>query len=188
MLNAHDRPSIFPSSTAGSAMSSRRTIPARAPDLTVIVVGWDNPLSTLFAQVERVQDDDDPRGPILLWIGSGFGEVALAEHLAGPLAPYAELTSELVDQLRADRAADADRGPSALQRTNALDIREALVIRQYFAHRRCGGCNPLGVGVIPVGAIFYIQDEGWWRDRYRGAPVPQLGAPRGCAELKGFAH
>ena len=33
-------------------MSSRRSIPARAPDLTV-VVGWDNPLSTFFAQVER---------------------------------------------------------------------------------------------------------------------------------------
>ena len=45
------------------------------------------------------------------------------------------------------------------------------MIRQYFAHRRRGGCNPLGVGVIPVGAIFYIQDEGWWRDRYRGAPI-----------------
>ena len=45
------------------------------------------------------------------------------------------------------------------------------MIRQYFAHRRRGGCNSLGVGVIPVGAIFYIQDEGWWRDRYRGAPI-----------------
>ena len=43
------------------------------------------------------------------------------------------------------------------------------MIRQYHAQRRCGGPNPLGVGVIPVGAIFYIQDEGWWRDRYRGA-------------------
>ena len=45
------------------------------------------------------------------------------------------------------------------------------MIRQYFAHTRRGGCNPLGVGVIPVGAIFYIQDEGWWRDRFRGAPI-----------------
>ena len=97
-------------------MSSRRSIPARASGLTVIV-GWDNPLWTFFAQVERVQDDDDPRDPILLWIGSAFGEIARAEHLAGPLAPYAELTSELVEQLRADRAADADRGPSVLQRT-----------------------------------------------------------------------
>lgn len=45
------------------------------------------------------------------------------------------------------------------------------MIRQYFAHQRRGGCNPLGVGVIPVGATFYIQDEGWWGDRYRGAPI-----------------
>ena len=96
-------------------MSSRRSIPARTPDLTVIV-GWDNPLSTFFAQVERIQDDLDPRDPILLWIGSELGEVAQAEQLAGPLAPCAELTPEVVELLRADRAADADRGPSVLQR------------------------------------------------------------------------
>jgi hypothetical protein len=97
-------------------MSSRRSIPARTPDLTV-VVGWDNPLSTFFAQVERIQDDGGPRDPVLLWIGGQTGEVAQAEQLAGPLAPYAELTSELIERLRADRAADADRGPSVLQRT-----------------------------------------------------------------------
>jgi len=97
-------------------MSSRRSIPARALDLTV-VVGWDNPLATFFAQVERIQADDDPRDPILLWIGSQPGEVAQADQLADPLAPYAELTPELIEQLRADRAADADRGPSVLQRT-----------------------------------------------------------------------
>lgn len=28
-----------------------------------------------------------------------------------------------------------------------------------------------GVGVIAVGSIFCLQDEDWWRDRYRGAPV-----------------
>ena len=97
-------------------MSSRRSILAHAPDLTV-VVGWDNPLSTFFAQVERNQDDDDPRDPILLWIGSELGEVAQAEQLAGPLAPYAVLTPDLIEQLRADRAADADCGPSILQRS-----------------------------------------------------------------------
>jgi hypothetical protein len=43
------------------------------------------------------------------------------------------------------------------------------MIRQYYAQRRRGRPNPLGIGVISVGAIFYIQDEGWWRDRYRGA-------------------
>ena len=45
------------------------------------------------------------------------------------------------------------------------------MIRQYYAQRCRGGYNPLRVGVIPAGAIFYIQDDGWWCDRYRGRPV-----------------
>jgi hypothetical protein len=45
------------------------------------------------------------------------------------------------------------------------------MIRQYHAQRRRGVANPLGVGVIPAGAIFYLQDPGWWRDHYRGAPM-----------------
>ena len=45
------------------------------------------------------------------------------------------------------------------------------MIRQYHAQRRQGGNNPLGIGVIAIGTIFYVQDEGWWRDRYRGAPI-----------------
>lgn len=91
-------------------MSSRRYIQPNLPGLTV-VVGWDNPLSTFFAQVNRVQDEDDARDPVLLWIGTSEGEVPLAEELVAPLAPFAELTPEAVEQLRADRAADADRAP-----------------------------------------------------------------------------
>jgi hypothetical protein len=45
------------------------------------------------------------------------------------------------------------------------------MIRHYHAPRRQGGNNPRGIGVIDVGTIFYLQDEGWWRDRYRGAPI-----------------
>jgi len=45
------------------------------------------------------------------------------------------------------------------------------MIRQYYAQRCRGGHNPLRVGVIPVGAIFYIQDDWWWRDRYGGHPI-----------------
>ena len=33
------------------------------------------------------------------------------------------------------------------------------MIRKYYAQRRQGGDNPLGVGIIPVGAIFYLQNE-----------------------------
>ena len=45
------------------------------------------------------------------------------------------------------------------------------MIRQYYAQRCRGGDNPLRVGVIPVGAIFYVQEDCWWRDRFRGRPV-----------------
>lgn len=45
------------------------------------------------------------------------------------------------------------------------------MIRQYYAQRCRGGHNPLRVGVIPAGAILYIQDEQWWRERFRGRPT-----------------
>jgi hypothetical protein len=45
------------------------------------------------------------------------------------------------------------------------------MIRQYYAQRCRGGYNPLRLGVIPCGAIFYIQSDCWWRDRYRGRPI-----------------
>jgi hypothetical protein len=41
------------------------------------------------------------------------------------------------------------------------------IIRQYHAQRRQGGDNPRGVGVIAVGSVYYIQDDGFWRDRFR---------------------
>ena len=45
------------------------------------------------------------------------------------------------------------------------------MIRQYHAQRSQGGNNPLRVGVIAAGSIYYIQDEGFFRDRYSGRPV-----------------
>ncbi len=42
------------------------------------------------------------------------------------------------------------------------------MIRQYHAQRRLGGPNPLGVGVIAIGSLYYLQDEGFFRDRFGG--------------------
>ncbi|MDT8350954.1 hypothetical protein [Roseomonas mucosa] len=36
---------------------------------------------------------------------------------------------------------------------------------QYHAPRRQGGDNPLGVGTVALGSIFYLQDDGYWRAR-----------------------
>jgi hypothetical protein len=45
------------------------------------------------------------------------------------------------------------------------------MFRQYFAQRCRGGDNPLRVGTIAVGAIYYIQPDPWWRERFWGSPT-----------------
>lgn len=45
------------------------------------------------------------------------------------------------------------------------------MIRQYFTSPFMGGYNPLHIGTIAAGSIYYLQNDGWWRDRYRGRPV-----------------
>jgi hypothetical protein len=98
---------------------SRHTIPSFIPNLT-ITVGWDAPMQTYFAQVIRDNTPPD-EDPMLLWIGGFPKEVTQAEDLITPLAPYVTLTSEHIAQLRADQAAQLDRGPSPLQR-ELLDV------------------------------------------------------------------
>ena len=45
------------------------------------------------------------------------------------------------------------------------------MMRQYRAQRCRGGVNPLGVGVIAVGSIYYVQDHGRFDSRYGGNAV-----------------
>lgn len=44
-------------------------------------------------------------------------------------------------------------------------------MRQYGAQRRQGGTNPLGVGVVAVGTVYYLQDTGWLSAQYAGPPT-----------------
>lgn len=71
-----------------------------------------------FAEVVREQDDDDERNPVVL-----RRHVARPEAMAAALTPWLALTPDLIAQLKADRVADLDRGPTKLQRSNlsALD-------------------------------------------------------------------
>ncbi len=45
------------------------------------------------------------------------------------------------------------------------------MMRQYRAHRRMGGHNPLGVGVVAVGSIFYLQDRAYFDSRFGGTAI-----------------
>lgn len=44
-------------------------------------------------------------------------------------------------------------------------------MRQYGAQRRRGGHNPLGVGVIAAGSIFYLQDRACFDSRFGGQAI-----------------
>jgi hypothetical protein len=94
---------------------SRHTIPSKQEGFSVDV-GWDNPMMTFFAQVERRQSPEDERDPIVLWLGAASREHQRPETMAATFAPYASLTPEILKTLNADRRADLDHGPTPLQR------------------------------------------------------------------------
>jgi hypothetical protein len=48
---------------------------------------------------------------------------------------------------------------------------DLIMMRQYHAQRARGGPNPLRVGIISIGSIYYIQDRGIWHDRFGPAPI-----------------
>ncbi len=55
------------------------------------------------------------------------------------------------------------------------------MMRQYYNTQRCrGGNNPLRVGVLAVGAVFYIQDENYVRSRHGEAAICRARAVQRC--------
>jgi len=81
-----------------------------------LVVGWDRPLHSFFAQVEHLElsDEDDDR--IVVWVGASFAEIPTPEALQPHIAQYAIISDEMLARLRADRAATLDKGDTQLQR------------------------------------------------------------------------
>ena len=78
---------------------SRFAIPSKDPELQV-TVGWDPPLQTFFAQVERGQADSDD---LVLWLGTRYREHGRPEGMAAALSPYADLKPPIVERLNEDR-------------------------------------------------------------------------------------
>ena len=94
---------------------SRFDIPAHIPCLTV-AVGWDEPMQTFFAQVERVTPHDDEHD-VVLWIGASHGEITDPDQINPLLVPFATLTEEHIEQLRQDQV--GNRTASELQQLMA---------------------------------------------------------------------
>ncbi len=82
---------------------SRYSIPAQQPGLTVIV-GWDNPLCTLFAQVfdPSIAEDADA---CLLWIGTAPRAIPTVAALQAQLTGWATIPPAILDCLIRDQQA-----------------------------------------------------------------------------------
>lgn len=66
-----------------------------------IVVGWDRPLQTYFAQVW--DGGQLETGNLVLWVGAEFEQVPTVDALAEQLAPFGSVPVEIVVQLRDER-------------------------------------------------------------------------------------
>ena len=82
---------------------SRYSIPAQQLGLTVIV-GWDNPLTTFFAQVFDPSIEDDEEA-CLLWIGTAREAISTVAALQAQLAGWATIPTDIVDCLTRDQHA-----------------------------------------------------------------------------------
>jgi hypothetical protein len=91
---------------------SRYSLPAQQPGLTVIV-GWDHPLTTFFAQVfdPSIEEDTDA---CLLWIGTTPEAIPTIAVLQAQLAGWATIPPDIVDRLIRDQHAATP--PTPLQR------------------------------------------------------------------------
>ena len=72
-----------------------------------LVVGWDRPLCTYFAQVwdERSPEVELEEDAICLWVGCTSHEVPTPENLAELVRFYVDLPRDVIGRLRSDREA-----------------------------------------------------------------------------------
>ena len=81
---------------------SRYTIRSFNPNFQ-IVIGWDWPMRTYFAQVLDVTKQPGEEGFTRVWVGGTFDEIQSPEALRTPIAAYGDITNEMVATLRTDR-------------------------------------------------------------------------------------
>ena len=91
---------------------SRSSLSAQQPGLTVIV-GWDHPLTTFFAQVFDPSIEEDAEA-CLLWIGTAPEAIPTVAALQAQLVGWATIPDDMVDRLTRDQQGATP--PTPLQR------------------------------------------------------------------------
>ena len=71
-----------------------------------VIVGWDPPLQTFFAQVLDAFDAEEGDAYTVVWIGTGLHEMLNPATVIAAVAPFASVPADLLAQLARDRRAD----------------------------------------------------------------------------------
>ena len=95
------------------AMDLARSLSSAQDPFFTVVVGWDNPLATCFAQVFDPSIDDDDEAYVL-WIGAAPQAIPSVAALQAQLAGWATIPPAIVAQLARDQQAATP--PTLLQR------------------------------------------------------------------------
>lgn len=151
---------------------SRHVIPSPNPRIE-IVVGWDPPLRTLFAQVADRSITGEDADPMLLW-----DDFATVDHLARAIAPWAELPAD-IRQVLAVECGEAPTSPR--ERAPAFERSERVV----FAGTRCR----IVQAVYPHGGIaLQLFEDNSDRTPHATATVciPEAGIRAGQALIKDY--
>lgn len=113
---------------------SRYLIPAIQPEHR-IVVGWDSPLASFFAEVtdlnveaavERGECSEEEVDATILWVGTTLGELPTLEHLRSAITPFAILSTDIVEHLQSDY--DQPWTPSPMQQSMRQFIAQQNVL------------------------------------------------------------
>jgi hypothetical protein len=68
-----------------------------------IAIGWDRPLNTHFVQVLDPTRDEEEPGSEILWRGTSFGKILLADDAIALAIPWADIPTDLRALLILDR-------------------------------------------------------------------------------------
>lgn len=72
-----------------------------------VVVGWDPPLHTFFAQVLDTKTDEADDNYEVVWIGTSYGEVLDPAVAIAAVRPFATISDDLCHTLQDDRMTQA---------------------------------------------------------------------------------
>lgn len=83
---------------------SRHEIPALRPEQHKVIVGWDQPLMSYFAQViDRKKEEEDEDDKLVLWVGASLPRLYEIDDLQRALRGYAHLSQKIRTTLYGDK-------------------------------------------------------------------------------------